>query len=475
MLHCLHQDFFITIGQLADELGLETYVVGGFVRDCLLGRPVKDVDFVVIGSGISLAEAVSKAIAGTTPVYVYQNFGTAGLKTADGWDLEFVGARKESYDRGSRKPVVENGSLEDDQNRRDFSINAMAIGLNKHNFGQLIDPFNGQADLQSKRIRTPLDPNITFSDDPLRMMRAIRFATQLDFSIVPETLEGIKSNAARISIVSQERISDELNKIVLAKKPSVGFKLLFDTGLLPFIFPEFCALQGVETKNGLSHKDNFYHTLQVLDNVAIESSDLWLRWAAILHDIAKPATKRFEEGHGWTFHGHEDKGARMVKGIFRKLRLPLGENLKYVEKLVLLHLRPIVLSREEVTDSAIRRLIVDAGEEVNDLLLLCKADITSKNEVKVKKYLRNLELVKQKIQDVTARDQLRNWQPPVSGNDIMAIFSIENPPQIGALKTIIRESILDGLIPNEREAALAYMRLKGQEMGLKLKEEAHPF
>ena len=462
----LRADFFSQLSQLAGESGTEMYVIGGYVRDAFLRRPSKDVDIVVLGSGIETAKAFSDKLPGKPKVNFYSNFGTANLKTEDGWDIEFVGARRESYQRHSRKPIVEDGSLEDDQNRRDFTINALALCLNPDRFGELTDPFGGVEDLKNGIIRTPLDPDITFSDDPLRMMRAVRFASQLGFHIHKNTLEAIRTNAERIDIVSMERVSDELNKIILSPIPSVGFLLLHQTGLLQRIFPELCLLEGVETRNGLAHKDNFFHTLQVLDNLSRESDDLWLRWSALLHDIAKPQTKRFEEGHGWTFHGHEDRGSRMVKSIFRRLRLPLNEKMKYVEKLVLLHLRPIVLSKEEVTDSAVRRLIVDAGEEVSDLLLLCKADITSKNEKRVKRYLNNLELVRQKIVDVTERDRLRNWQPPITGNHIQDAFVIDEGKQIGQVKLAIREAILDGIIPNEFDAAYRYMLEKGEELGL---------
>lgn len=467
--HHLSVSIFSTISRVASELNIDTYVIGGFVRDAMIQRPSKDIDILVLGSGIAMAHAVADALPGKPQVNFYSNFGTANLRTEDGWEIEFVGARKESYQRGSRKPIVEDGSLSDDQNRRDFTINAMALCLNPERFGELVDPFQGMEDLEKGLIRTPLDPDITFSDDPLRMMRAIRFAAQLDYSILPKTFNSIKENADRIEIVSMERVVDELNKIVLSPKPSVGFILLHKAGILEKIFPEFCRLEGVEIKNGLAHKDNFYHTLQVLDNVAKESDDLWLRWSAIMHDIAKPATKRFEEGHGWTFHGHEDKGSRMVKPIFRRMRLPLNEKMKYVEKLVLLHLRPIVLSKEEVSDSAIRRLIVDAGEEVNDLLLLCKADITSKNETRVKRYLKNLKVVKQKIADVTERDRLRNWQPPISGHDIQSSFIIDDGKDIGRVKLAVREAILEGQIPNDADAAKAFMLKKGVELGLKRK------
>lgn len=465
----LSHPVFEVIGQAAQKLGVECYAIGGFVRDIFLGRDSKDVDIVAIGSGIDLAHEVANNLPNTPYVSYFKNFGTAMLKTDDDWDIEFVGARKESYNRNSRKPIVEDGTLEDDQNRRDFTINALAISLNNDTYGELLDPFDGIKDLENKIIRTPQDADITFSDDPLRMMRGIRFASQLGFTIEPKTLEAIHRNAERIKIVSMERISDELNKIILAPTPSIGFLYLYDTGLLKIIFPELVAMQGVEIINGKGHKDNFYHTLQVLDNISQDTNDLWLRWAAILHDIAKPLTKRFEKGHGWTFHGHEDKGARMVKKIFTRLKLPLNEKMKYVEKLVALHLRPIVLSQEVVTDSAIRRLIVDAGEDVGDLLTLCKADITSKNEAKVKKFLANLVVVRQKIEDVTERDNLRNFQPPITGFDIMESIDITNNTQIGAIKNIVREAILEGEIKNDREEALLLMKKTAEQMGLKSK------
>lgn len=460
---------FKTIQQAAHQLNVECYAIGGYVRDIFLERESKDVDVVAIGSGIDLAKQVAKLLPNKPQVSYFKNFGTAMLRTKDHWDVEFVGARKESYNRNSRKPIVENGTLEDDQNRRDFTINALAISLNEESYGNLLDPFGGLQDLEDKIIRTPLDPDITFSDDPLRMMRGIRFATQLGFTIESETFKAISRNAERIKIVSMERISDELNKIILAKKPSVGFKYLFDTGLLQIIFPEMTALQGVEIREGKGHKDNFYHTLQVLDNICKDTDDLWLRWAAILHDIAKPATKRFEKGHGWTFHGHEDKGSRMVKKIFARMKLPQNEKMKYVEKLVALHLRPIVLSQEIVTDSAIRRLIVDAGEDVEDLLTLCKADITSKNEVKVKKYLANLKVVVQKIIDVTERDNLRNFQPPITGYDVMESIDLQHKTQIGEIKNAVREAILEGDIKNDRDEALLFMQQVAKQMGLKSK------
>lgn len=460
----LQQPIFKQIAAVTNKHQIPAYVVGGFVRDIFLNRPSKDIDVVVLGDGIKLAQQLSAMIPKSSFSY-FKNFGTAMVKTHD-WEVEFVGARKESYTHNSRKPAVEPGTLTDDQNRRDFTINAMAISLNNNDYGTLVDPFNGIQDLEHKIIRTPLDADITFSDDPLRMMRAIRFATQLRFEIEYETFEAIKRNAGRIKIISAERISDELNKIMLSKKPSVGFNLLFDSGLLQLIFPELAAMYGVDVIDGKAHKDNFYHTLMVLDNICADTEDLWLRWAALLHDIAKPVTKRFEKGTGWTFHGHEDKGSRMVKKIFGNLKLPLNEKMKFVEKIVALHHRPKVLAEDGVTDSAIRRLIVDAEEDIDALFLLCKADITSKNLQKVETYRRNLEQVKQLLADVTERDALRNWQPPISGEDIMKTFGIGPSREVGLIKTEIREAILEGKISNNPEEAYTFMVNIAATLGL---------
>ena len=436
------------------------------MRDLLLNRDNKqDIDIVVLGSGIDFAHLVAAKLEGDIPVKFFKNFGTAMLNY-HGWKIEFVGARKESYRRNSRKPIVEDGTIEDDQNRRDFTINAMAIDLTAESYGQLIDPFNGISDLKEKIIRTPLDPDVTFSDDPLRMMRAIRFATQLDFSIEPSCFEAISRNAHRISIVSMERVSDEFNLIIQAEIPSKGFRLLDESGLLRIIFPEFCDLKGAEIIEGKGHKDNFYHTLAVLDNVAAVSYDLWLRWAAILHDIAKPLTKKFIQGTGWTFHAHEFRGAKMVPHIFRKLKLPLNDKMKYVEKLVLLHLRPIVLAEDVVTDSAVRRLLFEAGNDIDDLMLLCNADITSKNPNKVKRYIENFNIVRQKLKEIEEKDQLRNWQPPITGEVIMKTFGIPPSKSVGIIKDAITEAILEGEIPNTFETAFQLMLREGEKLGL---------
>ena len=464
-LKYLSDPIFKVIGDAGQELGQDTYVVGGYVRDVLLNRETKDIDVVTIGHGIELAKAVAKKLGKNTHVSEYKNFGTALVKHGD-YEVEFVGARKESYRRNSRKPIVEEGSLEDDQNRRDFTINSMAFSLNKADFGQLLDPHGGILALEYGEIKTPLAPEKTYSDDPLRMMRAIRFACQLDFEIEKESFEAIKKSCARIEIVSQERISVELNKIILSDKPSRGFYLLSDSGLLEHIFPEMIKLQGVEIKEGKGHKDNFIHTLQVLDNVAAKSDHLWLRWAAILHDIAKPPTKRFDSKVGWTFHGHDDVGARMVPGIFRRMKLPLDSNMKYVTKLVRLHLRPIALVKDIVTDAAIRRLLFDGGDDLDDLMILCEADITTKNKDKMSRYLANFKKVRKKLKEVEEKDHLKNWQPPVSGQMIMETFDIKPGKEVGLIKNIIRDSILDGHIPNDPEAAKKLMIEEGIKLGL---------
>lgn len=464
-LHLTALPVFEHVAAAAHELGVPVYVIGGYVRDYLLGRDCKDIDFMCVGDGLALAKAVADRLGPKAGVSYFKNFGTAQIKWAE-FDLEFVGARKESYRQDSRKPLVENGNLEDDQRRRDFTINALAVSLHTYPDLALIDPFDGLRDLKRKIIRTPLEPGLTFSDDPLRMLRAIRFATQLGFDIEPLTFDGIVQSAPRISIVSMERVHVELNKIILAPKPSYGFKLLMISGLLQAIFPELVELQGVETIEDKSHKDNFYHTLQVLDNVAERSDDLWLRWAALLHDIAKPATKRFHPRQGWTFHGHEDRGARMVPKIFGRLKLPLNEKMKFVQKLVRLHLRPIPLVKDEVTDSAIRRLMFEAGDDLEALMLLCRADVTSKNNAKVKRYLRNFDIVEDKMREVEAKDRVRNFQPPVSGEEIMERFSLKPSRVVGDLKEAIKEAILEGEIANDRNEALDLLDKLAQKEGL---------
>ena len=462
MYSFLNEPIFKLIQQSSDELNIDTYAIGGYVRDFFLERKSKDIDVVTLGKSIDLANLLHQKLGEEAHLSVFKNFGTAQIKFHD-LEIEFVGARKESYNHNSRNPIVEDGSLEDDQNRRDFTINAIAIGLSKNNFGKLLDPFNGLNDLTNKILKTPLNPDITYSDDPLRMMRAIRFASQLNFKIDVPSFEAISKNKNRIKIISAERIADEINKIILSQKPSVGFKLLLNSGLLDLIFPELVKLQGTETINGLSHKDNFYHTLEVLDNVAEKSNNLWLRWAAILHDIAKPATKRFEEGHGFTFHGHEDKGARMVPKIFANLKLPLNEKMKHVQKLVELHLRPIVLAKTEVTDSAIRRLLFEAGDKIEDLMILCESDITTKNPNKVKKYLHNFEIVRQKLIEIEEKDKIRNWQPPITGEQIMTLYNIMPSKKIGLLKNALKDAILDGLVGNNFEEAKKFLDIKINE------------
>lgn len=463
----LKNPVFKTVAEAASELDMDTYIIGGFVRDHLLKRGTpQDIDIVAVGSGIELAKKVASKLSGRPRVSVFKNFGTAMLKH-EGIELEFVGSRKESYDRDSRKPTVEDGTLEDDQKRRDFTINALAISLNKDSYGELLDPFEGVADLKKKVIRTPLEPRVTYSDDPLRMMRAIRFATQLDFEIELKSLQAITENKERINIISKERIVDELHKILASEKPSKGFELLYKTELLPYILPELIALQGIEEKEGQRHKDNFWHTLEVVDNIAETTDNLWLRWAALLHDIGKAPTKKFHNKIGWTFHAHEFVGSKMVFKLFKRLRMPLNDKMKYVQKMVLMSSRPQILSEEFVTDSAVRRLVHDAGEHVDDLMTLCEADITTKNSRKQKKYKTNFKLVRQKIEEVEERDHIRNFQPPVSGEEIMETFGIKPSREIGIIKHAIKEAILEGEIPNEYEPAREYMLIRGKALGLK--------
>lgn len=468
LIQILDKPIFHHITAVADELGQECYVVGGYVRDLFLERPSKDIDVVTVGSGIKIAKALASRLGKSAHLSVFANFGTAQVKYQHE-EVEFVGARRESYSHDSRKPIVEDGTLEDDQNRRDFTINALAVCLNKDRRGELVDPFDGVWDMEDRLIRTPLDPDITFSDDPLRMMRCVRFASQLNFYIDDETFEALERNKERIAIISKERIADELNKIMLTKHPSKGFVELSRCGLLPLIFPELAQMEGVERVGNRAHKDNFYHTLEVLDNVAAHTDNLWLRWAALLHDVGKPRTKRYDPAVGWTFHNHNFIGAKMIPDIFRKMKLPMNEKMKYVQKLVELHMRPIVIADEEVTDSAVRRLLFEAGDDIDDLMTLCEADITSKNAVRKQRFLDNFRLVRQKLVDLEEKDRIRNFQPPVSGEEIMATFGLVPCREVGQLKAAIKDAILDGLVPNEHDAAFAFMLERAKQMGLERK------
>lgn len=464
----LDKDIFNIISEVADEMNLECYVIGGTVRDFFLYRPSTDIDIVAVGKGVELAKAVAARLGKRTKIAIFKNFGTAQIKYKD-YEVEFVGARKESYTHDSRNPIVEDGTLDDDQKRRDFTINAMAFCLNRERFGELLDPFDGMQDLEDLIIRTPLDPDVTFSDDPLRMMRGVRFATQLGFDLYPDTFDAIARNKERIKIISKERIIDELNKIIMSAKPSLGFELLEKTGLLDLIFPELVALKGAETREGVGHKDNFYHTLTVLDNIAKSTNNLWLRWAAILHDIGKPATKRWDNKIGWTFHGHNFVGGKMVPKIFKNMKLPLNEKMKYTQKLVEMHMRPMQLVEDVVTDSAVRRLLFDAGDDVDDLMTLCEADITSKNPDRVRRHLKNFKIVRRKLVEIEEKDKVRNFQPPIDGNEIMEMFALGQGREVGVLKSMIKEAILEGEIPNERDRAYEYLIEKATEMGLSIK------
>ena len=463
-LEALDTPIFKALSKVIGEENLDAYVIGGFVRDLLLDRPCKDIDVVVVGSGIDLAQKVAQEL-GDLKVNVFKNFGTAQFRHKE-WEVEFVGARKESYSRESRKPIVEDGTLQDDQNRRDFTINALALSLHPDTFGDFIDPFNGLEDLKNGIIKTPLNPDITYSDDPLRMMRAIRFATQLNFTIEEESFNSLQKNKDRIKIISRERVADELNKIMLSKKPSIGWIILHKVELLPIIFPEFAALHGIEVKNNVRHKDNFFHTVQVVDKMALRSEDLWMRWAALMHDIGKPLSKRFSDTEGWTFHGHEERGGRMVPKIFRRLKLPLDHKMKFVQKLVSLHHRPVAVTNERVTDSAVRRLIFDAGEDLDSLITLCECDITTKNRLKLVKYLENFKELREKIEEVEERDRIRMWQPPIDGQEIIETFGLKPCKEIGIIKNTIKEAILDGVIPNEKEKAIELMLEEGKRLGL---------